>query len=119
LRAEPLVGDPINRVIVPRHTPTLSHDRIILAPEDYARIRARAVMLLVVGLLFPPLWVLMGWAHVLDSVVLPPVFGTQREAVWDVYRPYRVVAAGLGGVVVVGSLVGVVVGGLALGGVIA
>jgi len=116
---EPSVEEqPINRAIISRYVPTLGHDRVVLTEEDYARIRIRAMMLLVLGVLFPPIWVLMGWSAVLDSVILPRVFGSQREAVGQVYRPYRIIAAGLGTIVVLATTVGIVLGGLALGGVI-
>jgi len=117
--SEPAVEEqPINRAIIPRYVATLGHDRVVLTEEDYTRIRIRAMMFLVLGVLFPPLWVLMGWSTVLDSVILPRVFGSQREAVGQVYRAYRIIAASLGAVAVLGTAVGVVVGGLALGGVI-
>jgi hypothetical protein len=112
------IEPPVNRTIVPRYVPTLGHDRVVLTEEDYSRIRIRAIALLTLGLLFPPLLVLMGFSHVVDSAILPRVFGMQREAVAGVYRPFRVVAAVMGGVVLVGTVVGVILGALALGGVI-
>ena len=62
----------------------------------------------------------MGWGHTLDGFILPSVGTTliQKQQIMEVYRPFRMVAAGLAGVVVLGSFIGVIVGGLALGGVI-
>ena len=52
--------------------PKLSHDRIVIKKEDFSRIRIKSSIILTLGLLFPPLWVLMGWSHILDGFILPP-----------------------------------------------
>lgn len=113
--------------------PKLSHDRIVIKKEDFSRIRIKSSIILTLGLLFPPLWVLMGWSHILDGFILPPTGRTpptggtastggmsyvQREKVLEVYRPFRRVASAFAGIVVVATFAGLVVGGLALGGVV-
>ena len=58
----------------------------------------------------------------LEAVILPRQWtmttNTQQVQIMEVYRPYRLAAGVLGGVVVVGCLVGIVLGGLALGGIL-
>lgn len=106
---------------IPPLIPTLSHDRIILTKDDLSRIRIKSYVILALGLLFPPLWVLMGWGHILDGFVLPPMSGAtyiQKEQILQVYRPFRIIASGLAGLVVLGTFVGIIIGGLALGGII-
>jgi len=99
--------------------PTLAHDRVILTSEDISRIRIKCLTALLLGILFPPLWVLMGWGHALDKFLLPLGYQTgQERQMMDTYRPYRRVASGLAGIVVVGTGVGIVIGGLALGGLV-
>jgi hypothetical protein len=121
LRAEGCVQPTVPAPLAPS-LPILAHDRIILTKDDLWRIRMKSVYILVLGLLFPPLWVLMGWGHTLDGFILPP--GTrwatvhQRQQILEVYRPFRRVAGVLSGIVLLGTLSGIVVGGLALGGII-
>ena len=100
--------------------PTLAHDRVVITEKHFSKIRKKSLLTILLGCLFPPIWVLMGWGHTLDGFILPSVGITiiQKQQILEVYRPYRMVAAGLAGVAVLGSLVGVVIGGLALGGVI-
>ena len=61
----------------------------------------------------------MGWGHALDKFLLPLGYQTgQERQMMETYRPYRRVASGLAGIVVVGTGVGIVIGGLALGGLV-
>jgi len=106
---------------IPPQIPILSHDRIILTQEDLSRIRIKSYVILALGLLFPPLWVLMGWGHILDGFILPAMGGAtyiQKQQILQVYRPFRIIASGLAGLVVLGTFIGIIVGGLALGGII-
>ena len=114
------VGVPNIPPLVQPPIPTLAHDRVILKEEDFSRIRTKSFLTILLGCLFPPIWVLMGWGHALDGFLLPAVGTTviQKQRIMEVYRPFRIVAAGLAGVAAVGSFVGMIVGGLALGGVI-
>jgi hypothetical protein len=73
---------------------------------------------LILGIILPPLWLLMGWGHTLDGIFLPSGWQTSQKEVCDVYKSYRRIASVLSGIAVVGTFVGVIVGGLALGGVI-
>jgi hypothetical protein len=100
--------------------PRLAHDRVVLTEEDYSRLRTRAMCALVIGIVFPPLWLMMGWGHALDEVMLPYAAdeGT-REQVLLRYLPYRRTAAVLSVVIVLAALSGIIVGGLVVGGVIA
>jgi hypothetical protein len=99
--------------------PTLAHDRVILTSEDISFIRLKCLAALFLGILFPPLWVLMGWGHALDKFLLPLGYQTGQDSLMmETYRPYRRVASGLAGVVVLGTGVGIVVGGLALAGLV-
>ena len=101
--------------------PILAHDRVVITPEDLKRLKTRCLSVLIIGVMFPPLWVLMGWGHALDAFLLPPGWATryhQRQQINEIYTPYRTVASVLAGVVVLGTFVGIIVGGLALGGVI-
>ena len=111
---------PRTPIIVPP-IPTLAHDRLVITEEDLSRLRLKSVTVLVLGILFPPLWLLMGWGHTLDGFILPTGWaGTivQRQQILEVYKPFRMTAGVLAGVVVVGTLVGMVIGGLVFGGVI-
>jgi hypothetical protein len=106
---------------IPPQIPTLSHDRIILTKEHLSQIRIKSYVVLALGLLFPPLWVLMGWGHTLDGFILPPMGGAtyiQKEQILQIYRPFRIIASGLAGLVVLGTFIGIIIGGLALGGII-
>jgi len=102
--------------------PILAHDRSILSEEDLRSVKVKSILFLVCGVVFPPVWVMMGWGHMLEAVILPRQWmmttNTQQVQIMEVYRPYRLVAGVLGGVVVVGCLVGIVLGGLALGGIL-
>ena len=100
--------------------PTLAHDRVVITEGDYANIRTKAVCCLVLGLVFPPLWLMMGWGHVFDQFILPSTGDVRtREQIVQTYVPYRRVASVLAGVIVLAAFAGIIVGGLALGGVIA
>ena len=106
---------------IPAPIPILAHDRIIITQEDLSRIRIKCLLILICGILFPPLWILMGCGHTLDRMILPSVAATtgrQKRQILEVYRPFRVVATTLSGVVLVGTFVGIIVGALVLGGVI-
>jgi hypothetical protein len=101
--------------------PTLAHDRVVITEEDVSKVRVKCTLLLLLGILFPPLWLLMGWGHVLDGVLLPTGYQTnklQQQQILQVYKPYRMVAGVLAGIVVLGTFVGIIVGALALAGVI-
>ena len=100
--------------------PTLAHDRVIITKDDLTAVRTKAVCCLLLGLVFPPLWLIMGWGHMLDTFILPSTGVTSsREQVIEIYRPYRKTASVLACIVVLGTFVGMIVGALALGGVIA
>jgi hypothetical protein len=63
----------------------------------------------------------MGWGHVLDRVLLPMGYQTnqlQQQQILQVYQPYRRVAGVLAGIVVTGTFVGIIVGALALAGIV-
>jgi hypothetical protein len=61
----------------------------------------------------------MGWGHSLDKFLLPLDYQTdQLQLMMQTYTPYRRAAGVLAGVAMVGTLVGIVVGALALGGVV-
>lgn len=100
--------------------PRLAQDRFNVTPNDTARLKKRCVSILILGVIFPPLWVLMGWGHALDNIILPPGYANyaQQQHINEIYRPYRRIASGLAGLVVLGTFVGIIMGGLALGGVI-
>jgi hypothetical protein len=99
--------------------PTLAHDRVILTEEDISRIRIKCLTALLLGIIFPPIWVLMGWGHSLDKFLLPLGYQTnQLQQMMQTYTPYRRVASVLAGLVVLGTCVGIIVGGLALGGIV-
>jgi hypothetical protein len=108
--------------LAPTLLPILAHDRIAVTKDDVSRIRMKGLCILALGLLFPPLWVLMGWGHTLDAFIFPPggrwATGHQRQQILEVYKPYRRVAGVLSGIVLLGTLGGIVVGCLALGGII-
>lgn len=99
--------------------PTLSHDRVLLTSDDLSRIRIKCLAALILGTFFPPLWVLMGWGHSLDKFLLPLDYQTdQLQLMMQTYTPYRRAAGVLAAVAMVGTVVGIVVGALALGGVV-
>lgn len=102
--------------------PILAHDRIIITKDDLSRIRMKSIYILVLGVLFPPVWILMGWGHTLDWFILPPGgrWGSvhQRQQILEVYKPFRMVAGILSGILLVGTLNGIIVGCLVLGGII-
>ena len=111
---------PRTPILVPP-IPTLAHDRLVITEEDISRLRLKSLTILVLGVLFPPLWLLMGWGHALDRFILPAGWAgtvTQQQQILEVYKPFRMAAGVLGGVVVVGTLAGIVIGGLVFGGVI-
>jgi hypothetical protein len=117
--ARPIVQPRISPPTLPQ-IPTLAHDRALITKDDLSRLRIKSVTLLLVGVIFPPVWVLVGWSHVLDPVILPPTGSTAAQhQILDIYRPYRNTAGILAGVAVLGTFVGIIIGALALGGVIA
>jgi hypothetical protein len=54
----------------------------------------------------------------LDGVLLPMGWEVGPQEICVIYRGYRKIASVLAGVVILGSFVGIIVGGLALGGVV-
>jgi hypothetical protein len=97
--------------------PTLAHDRSVITDQDLSRMRVKSTFILVLGIVFPPLWLFMGWGHTFDGFILPDGGRTslvQRQRILEAYRPYRRAASGLGVLVVAGSFVGIIVGTLAL-----
>jgi hypothetical protein len=119
---------PRREVIQPKLPPTfvpqipiLSHDRVVITEDDLSKVRVKCLSVLILGVLFPPLWVLMGWGHVLDRVLLPMGYQTnqfQQQQILQVYQPYRRVAGVLAGIVVLGTFVGIIVGAVALAGIV-
>ena len=100
--------------------PTLARDRVMITKDDLSGIRVKAISLLALGLCFPPLWLIMGWGHALDTFILPSTgIKASRDQVVECYKPYRTVASVLAGIVVLGTFVGIIVGALALAGTIA
>jgi hypothetical protein len=124
-RPIPQMQPPPSRIQKPRlpvtivpPVPTLSYDRVVITEEDISRLRVKCIAVLVLGFLLPPLWLLMGWGHSLDGIFLPSGWQTSQREICDVYKSYRRIASVLSGVAVLGTLAGVVLGGLALGGII-
>jgi hypothetical protein len=104
---------------LPPPIPTLATDRVVLSTEDLTAIRIKCSATLALGILIPPLWLLMGWSHILDTFLLPPTSDSQgRTHVITTYRPFRTLARVLSIFVVLGSFTGIVIGALAVAGVI-
>jgi hypothetical protein len=119
--AEPQIPSNIHpRIPSIPQVPRLAQDRVVITKDDLSRLRVKCISVLVLGILFPPLWVLMGWGHVLDAMILPSMGTTniQQQKTLEIYKPYRMVAGVLAGIMVLGTFVGIIIGGLALGGVI-
>jgi hypothetical protein len=112
---QPRLPPPLTLIPPP---PTLGHDRLVITEEDLSRLRVKCISVLILGILFPPLWLLMGWGHTLDGMILPSTVSQHQQQIQETYRPYRRVAAVLAGIVVLGTFVGIIIGGLALGGII-
>lgn len=111
---QPRISPPLRAQI-----PTLAHDRVLITEDDLSRLRIKCLSLLFLGLLFPPLWLLIGWSHILDPIILPATGRTaSQHYILATYKPYRTVAAVLAGIVVLGTFVGIIIGALALAGVI-
>jgi hypothetical protein len=98
--------------------PTLSRDRVVVTEEDISSLRIKCISVLILGIILPPLWLLMGWGHTLDGIFLPLGRHTTQREICDVYKSYRQIASVLSGVAVLATFSGVVIGGLALGGVL-